>query len=138
MARLELTLANDLAEVSRMAAAIEAFCEEAALPPAAAHALALALDELATNTIGYGYAEGARGTLALSLAVEPGRATAELRDDARPFDPTRAPEPDLEAELDERAIGGLGIHLVREMMDEIGYERRDGWNVTTLVKRLED
>ena len=74
---------------------------------------------------------------ALSITLGDGAATAVVRDDARPFDPTGAAAPDLDAALDDRAVGGLGIHLVQSMMDEVGYARRDGRNVTTLVKRLD-
>ncbi len=134
---LALTLRNDLAEVGRLAEAVEGFCEAADLPMAAAHALALSLDELLTNTISYGYEDGAAGRIEVSITIAGGAATAVVRDDARPFDPTGARAPDLDAALDERAVGGLGLHLVQSMMDEIAYARRDGVNVTTLVKRLD-
>ena len=137
MTALALTLVNDLAEVGRMAEAVEAFCEANALPMGAAHALAMSLDELLTNTISYGYEDGAPGRIEVSITLGDGAATAVVRDDARPFDPTGAAAPDLDAALDDRAVGGLGIHLVQSMMDEVGYARRDGRNVTTLVKRLD-
>ncbi|MDF2233950.1 ATP-binding protein [Albimonas sp. CAU 1670] len=134
---LRLVLANDLAEVGRLAEAVEAFCEAQDLPMGAAHALALSLDELLTNTIGYGYEDGATGRIEVSITLSDGAATAVVRDDARPFDPTGAEAPDVDAELDDRAVGGLGIHLVQSMMDEVAYARRDGINEVTLVKRLD-
>ncbi|WP_339947596.1 ATP-binding protein [uncultured Albimonas sp.] len=136
MTALSLTLVNDLAEVGRLAEAVEAFCEANDLPMAAAHALALSLDELLTNTISYGYEDGAAGRIEVTITIAEGAARAVVRDDARPFDPTGAEPPDVDAALDDRAMGGLGIHLVQSMMDEVAYARRDGVNEMTLVKRL--
>lgn len=136
MAGLRLDLLNDLSEIGRMAEAVELFCEEAGLGPAETHALALSLDELATNALSYGYAPGAEGRITLTVEIAGGCVTALLVDDGRPFDPTAAEAPDLDAELDDRPIGGLGLHLAAAMMDEIRYERAEGRNRTTLVKRL--
>ena len=88
MTALSLTLVNDLAEVGRLAEAVEAFCEANDLPMAAAHALALSLDELLTNTISYGYEDGAAGRIEVTITIAEGAARAVVRDDARPFDPT--------------------------------------------------
>lgn len=134
---LDLTLRNDLEEIGRLAAAVEAFCEARGLGEGVAHALNLALDELLVNTISYGYDDAGDHEIAVGLTVGAGRVTMTIRDDARAFDPTLAPDPDIDAELDDRPIGGLGIHIVRAMMDEIGYQRADGKNLLTLTKRVD-
>lgn len=136
-AALNLTIRNDLAEIGRLAEEVEAFCEAKGLGGGIAHALNLSLDELLANTISYGYDDAAIHAIEVSLSATPGGVTMVIRDDARAFDPTLAPDPDIDAELDDRPIGGLGIHIVRAMMDEIDYQRVDGRNLLTLVKRLD-
>jgi serine/threonine-protein kinase RsbW/sigma-B regulation protein RsbU (phosphoserine phosphatase) len=132
---LNLTIHNDLAEISRIAPIIDAFCADNGLGDELAHAVNLSLDELLTNTISYGYEDAGRHEIQVDLSVASGGLTVRLRDDARAFDPTEAAEPDLDADIDERAVGGLGIHIVRAMMDDIRYSRIDGHNLLTLIKR---
>lgn len=134
--RLDLRLANDLAEIPRLAEAVEAFFDARGLPAALAFNFNLALDELLTNVISYAFPAGGRHEVAVRMAVEGGLVTAEVIDDGLPFDPlTEAKPPVLEGDIDDRPIGGLGIHFVRTMMDSVRYERRDDRNHLTLVKR---
>ena len=130
------TIGNDLAEIGRLAEAIDDFCGEHGLGGEVAHAFNLALDELLTNTISYGYDDAETHRITIGLSVSGPRVTAVVEDDGRAFDPTQAGEPDIEADLDDRPIGGLGIHFVRAMMDEIGYERVEGRNRLTLTKHV--
>jgi serine/threonine-protein kinase RsbW len=130
------TIGNDLAEIGRLAEAVDDFCGEHALGGEVAQAFNLALDELLTNTIHYGYDDAGPHRITVALSVAGTRVTAVIEDDGRAFDPTQAGEPDIEAELDDRPIGGLGIHFVRAMMDGIGYERVEGVNRLTLTKHL--
>ena len=131
---LHLTVRTDLSEIGRIAAQVEAFCEEHGLGDETAQAVNLSLDELLTNTISYGYDDAAEHVIEVELAANGDRLTIVLRDDARAFDPTQAETPDLDADLDDRPIGGLGIHLVRSFMDEVSYSRSDGYNLLTLTK----
>jgi serine/threonine-protein kinase RsbW len=94
----------------------------------------LAVEEAVTNTIRYGYA-GAPGTIAIRCTVEPDRATVEIADDAPAFDPLKVPDPDLSADLDDRPIGGLGIFLLRKVMDDVAYRFTDNQNILVLVKK---
>jgi serine/threonine-protein kinase RsbW len=135
-ASLDLRLANDLAEIPRLAETVEAFFEEHGLPPKLAFNFNLALDELLTNVISYAFEPGTAHEIAVRLAVAGGQVTAELEDDGPAFDPlTQAPAPVLDGDLDDRPVGGLGIHFVKTMMDSVRYERRDGRNRLTLSKR---
>ena len=86
------------------------------------------LDELITNVLTHGEAENV--TVALSLA--PGLLTVTVADDGHPFNPLDAPVPDTTLSLEEREVGGLGIHLIRNMMDDVEYVYRDGFNELTL------
>jgi serine/threonine-protein kinase RsbW/sigma-B regulation protein RsbU (phosphoserine phosphatase) len=132
---LHLTIRNELSEIGRIAPLIEAFCAERGVSEEIAHAINLALDELLTNTISYGYDDTARHMIDIELTASGDSISVSLRDDARAFDPTGAADPDIDAGIDERALGGLGIHIVRVMMDEMRYRRVDGHNQLTLTKR---
>lgn len=134
---LHLTIHNDLAEIGRIASVIETFCTEHGLGDGIAHAINLSLDELLTNTISYGYDDTAKHAIDIDVTATDGQVTVTLLDDARAFDPTAAGDPDIDAELDDRPIGGLGIHIVRTMMDDVSYRHADGRNQLTLVKNIE-
>jgi serine/threonine-protein kinase RsbW len=118
----------------------ERWLEENGAPPKTVYLAQLALEELITNCIKYAYDDAAEHTIAVELAMEPSPTGPELRmtviDDGRPFDPLQAPPPDLTAKAEDRQIGGLGLFLLREMADNIAYERRDGTNRTTLTQRM--
>ena len=133
--RRDLMLHNDPAEIARLAEAVEAFGDECGLSAGDVYKINLALDELLTNLISYAYPDGQRHTIALQLALADGRLSAELCDDAAPFDPlTQAKPAVLEGSLDERPIGGLGLHFVRTLMDEVNYRRDGAYNRVTLIK----
>ncbi len=134
--RMRLDVGDDLAEISVLAARIEAFCEVHAIGSDVAHAVNLSLDELLTNTISYGFAgiEDRRIEVLVDLAGD--ILNVRISDTGLPFDPSDAPEPDLESGVEERPIGGLGVHFVREMMDGFDYRRHEGRNEVTLTKRL--
>jgi serine/threonine-protein kinase RsbW len=101
-----------------------------------AYALRLAVEELCTNTIKYGYAGSEPGDIALDFAADADRFVLTLSDRGKPFDPRNAPRPDLSLSAEERPIGGLGVHLVMSLMDEVSYRSDPGrGNVLTLVRR---
>jgi anti-sigma regulatory factor (Ser/Thr protein kinase) len=129
-----LPLTSSLDEIPRLADAVEAFCEPLAPGPRDLHALQLALEEAVTNVITHGYGDQPGHAFTLELRREERRVTAVLSDDAPAYDPLARAEVDIHAPLAERAIGGLGVHLVKKLMDSAGYERRDERNVLTLVR----
>jgi anti-sigma regulatory factor (Ser/Thr protein kinase) len=93
-------------------------------------------DELVANAISYG--EKGRDPCSVTVEVELDheRVTVILTDDGPPFDPFGQDAPDTTLSVDERPIGGLGIHLVKQLMDNVSYQRREGHNVVVLVKQL--
>ncbi len=96
----------------------------------------LALDEIGVNVINHGHDDDSLHEIQIDIRSEPDAVTIEVADDGRPFDPlTEAPPPDLESDVGDRAVGGLGIHLVCNLMDDVVYKREDGKNRLTLVKR---
>lgn len=132
---MEFRLKNELEEIQLLAEAIELFGEENGIPAKALFQVNLALDELLTNTISYGYPEGGEHEILVSLILEGERKLRiEIHDDGEAFNPLETEEPDTSQDIDERPIGGLGIHLVRQMMDEIEYIRKDEQNILLIRK----
>ena len=137
-ATLDLTVETRLEEMERLAAAVEGLGEEEDWPPALIFQVNLVLEELWLNVLNYGH-EGGSHEVLIRLISDDESLTIELTDDGRPFDPLEdAPVPDTSGELGERHIGGLGIHLVRTMMDELEYRREEGKNHLILVKRRDE
>ena len=100
-------------------------------------AFKLAADEVCANIIQYGFEGRQPGFLSLFFNVEGGWAKLIVRDDGKFFSPEQAQSPDLEANWDERQIGGLGIYLVKELMDNVTYNRTDdGVNQFVLEKKI--
>ncbi len=137
MATLTLRVAADQAGLGRAQGEVEAFGEEEEWPPALAYQVNLVIEEVGVNVVSYAYGDdGEAHSFDISVASAPDAVTIEVVDAGRPFDPlTEAPPPDLESDVDERPIGGLGVHFVRKMMDEVRYRREDGKNCLTMVKR---
>jgi anti-sigma regulatory factor (Ser/Thr protein kinase) len=95
----------------------------------------LALEEAVTNVMLYAYPDG-KGKVLIEAEKNDKLITFIISDNGIPFDPTSSPEADITLSAEERSIGGLGIHLVRQIMDHISYERKDDTNILTLVKNL--
>lgn len=137
MLNASFILNNRLEEIATLAERIDAFGEAAGVPPEILFKLNLVIDELVTNIISYGYEDALPHVIEVSLTLDGDRLTAKLRDDGNPFNPLEeAPDPDLHAPLEERAIGGLGLHFMRVFMDELAYRREADRNIMTLVKRI--
>jgi phosphoserine phosphatase RsbU/P len=135
-ALLELTLANRSSELQRLASELERFAQSYRISEPDVHALSLALDEVITNTIAYGYDDQGAHQIQVRLTLANGRLSAEIEDDGRPFNPLTAPEPDLTSAVEDRPVGGLGIHLVRSLMDRVDYRHESGKNHLVMSKRL--
>jgi serine/threonine-protein kinase RsbW len=131
-----IELDNDLAEIERFDRLVRAFAARNALTSGFASQVTLALDELLTNVISYGFPQGGRHKISLTLAIDDGGFTAEMVDGGVPFDPLARPAPDTLAPLEERDIGGLGIHFVRKAMDSLDYRREKDQNRLFMTKRI--
>ena len=132
-ATLCLTLVNDLRQVSLLSGFVDRIRKENDLAPALAARIHLALEEAVSNVIMYAYPEGTAGNMVLDAVRDGNRLQFTLVDRGKAFDPTTVPEANPEAPLEERPVGGLGIHLVRAIMDSISYSRLDGKNVLTMI-----
>lgn len=110
--------------------------DQVSAPPEVGMAVELALDELLTNTISYGFESTEHADIGVELDLADNHLVLRLSDNGRAFDPFAEVAPvDIDADIDDRQIGGLGIHLVRETMDDVHYERSADRNVLTLTKR---
>ena len=131
---LELALDADLSALARMADAVEAYTASRGVSPEKAVLLVVALDEILTNILSHG-ALAAGMTVDVKVDVQGEALTATVEDPGPAFDPLQeAPPPVLAGNLDERPIGGLGLHIVKTIVQEIAYERKVGRN--RLVMRL--
>ena len=126
--KLSLKMGFEAADLPRIQTAIGEFSQEQDWPPDIEFQVDLVLEELVLNVVNYG-SGGREGEIKIELVSEAEMVTIQIIDDGRPFDPlTDAPEPDTESSIEDRAVGGLGIHLVRTMMDEVSYRREENKN----------
>ena len=98
--------------------------------------LNLALEEAVTNVILYAYPEGSDGLVDVEAIMSKDKLKFIISDSGKEFDPTAAPEADITLGVEDRPIGGLGIYLVRNIMDSVSYERTDGKNILSMTKKL--
>ena len=131
-----LTLHNDIRQISLLPGFIETVTQGKPLEPGVSAQLNLALEEAVTNIIDYAYPEGTDGTVDIDARWDGNSLSFIISDFGRAFDPTARDDVDITVGVNERPIGGLGIHLIRQIMDTVGYERRDGKNILTITKEL--
>ena len=133
---LSLRVATNVEDLRRAQEEIEAFCNAEQWPADIVFQIGLVVEELGINVVNYAYEDGDEHEFSISVNSVDDSLTLEIVDGGRAFDPLHdAPEPDLEASLEDRPIGGLGVYLVRTIMDELHYRREDGQNRLTATKR---
>ena len=135
---LFVLLRNDLAELQRLNQLVTEFAEHHGLPSELVFRVTLVLEEIITNVISYGYEDEMEHEISVRLSWEDPDMKIEVEDDGRPFNPLEAPPPDMVKPLAERPVGGLGIHLVREMMDKLEYRRENDKNLLVLKTRVRE
>jgi sigma-B regulation protein RsbU (phosphoserine phosphatase) len=136
--QLDLQISNELAEIGKAIEAFEAFSEETDLPMAIAMKANLVFDELLNNIVSYAFTDEGEHQIGVHIERSKDRLLLIIEDDGMPFNPFAQSEVDTTLSIEERDIGGLGIHLVMNVMDDVSYERRKDRNVVTLIKKLED
>ncbi|MBO4463176.1 MAG: SpoIIE family protein phosphatase [Prevotella sp.] len=134
--RKSIVLSNDTNEVPRLAAFVDEVCEALGFNATVTMQMNLAIEEAVVNVMEYAYPRGTRGDVSIEAQSNDVRLKFTITDSGSPFDPTAKADADTSLNAEERPIGGLGIHLVRQLMDSINYERVDGHNVLTLRKKL--
>ncbi len=132
---IHIRLPVELREIERLNRLVRQFGDLHEVPGRTLYAVNLALDELVTNIVLHGFDDPAGQEFEVRLTARDGAITAEVEDGGRSFNPMEVPSPDLKAPLAERALGGLGIHLVKNLTDSLEYRRDAGKNVLTIRKR---
>jgi anti-sigma regulatory factor (Ser/Thr protein kinase) len=132
-----LTLDSDLAELERVRQFTEAFCDRTALSQEMRYHLSVVLEELVVNAVKYGHCDPLADAIRIGLRLRGDHLEIAFSDSGIPFNPLAMPPPNLDEDLGRRPIGGLGIHLVRCLVPDIRYERRDGRNYLFLAKPIE-
>jgi serine/threonine-protein kinase RsbW len=138
--RLETVLASTRREIPRLAEIVQQFGRDNHLSVDDIMRIRLVLDEVIVNIVAHGYedvGETSDHAIKLQLGLDDRDVlTIRVTDDAREYDPRTAPSPRFDLPIEERRKGGLGVHIVKAIMDTIDYQRIDGQNVLTLTKKL--
>jgi anti-sigma regulatory factor (Ser/Thr protein kinase) len=129
-----LTLHNDVQELSLLTAFIDVISEENGIDMMESMNINLSVEEAVVNVMKYAYQKGTTGEVWVNATVTDGLLTISITDCGAPFDPGDKKDPDINLPAEERPIGGLGIFLVRQLMDSVAYQRADGKNILTLTK----
>jgi len=131
-----LTLTNDLKRIPRLNSFIDDACEANGFDMPTTMQINLAIEEAVVNVMNYAYPTGTKGNITIEVKSNGQEAFFIISDTGKPFDPTAKPEVDTTLSAEDRSIGGLGIHLIRKIMDHINYERSNGHNILTLIKKI--
>jgi serine/threonine-protein kinase RsbW len=130
----EIVIRNDMAELANLHDSLERIGAELGVPGKPLMQLQVALDEIASNVIKYGWPDGGNHKLCVRITGQQGRIEVQIVDDGREFDPRLAPPPEPQP-AGRRRPGGLGIHLVKQLVDRVEYERVGGRNRTVMTKQ---
>ena len=132
-----IILHNDIQEVPLMTEFVEKTAEQANLDPSVTMTLTLAIEEAVTNIMKYAYPEGEVGPIEINAIINDGSLSFTIKDCGTPFDPTQVKKADITLSAEDREIGGLGIHLIRNIMDTVEYHHTSDQNILTLTKNIE-
>lgn len=134
---IRLIVPGEYARVEDLNASLEAVLSRHGISRPVRDDVRLIVEELASNAIDYGGEPvgTAQHELSVDISIHEDLLTLEFRDTGAPFDPLTAPEPDLDADIQERAIGGLGVYLIRQLAHQIAYQRVDPYNILRVSLR---
>jgi anti-sigma regulatory factor (Ser/Thr protein kinase) len=121
--QIRIVLSNDLSEIAKLHRELEIFGQKCGLSPKTLFELNLILEEVVANVISYAYRDNQQHEIVVCAASREGELVMEVEDEGRPFNPAQSPPPDLERPLERRNVGGLGLHLVRELTSSLEYNR---------------
>ena len=136
MERHKLILPNDIATIPQLKDFVDTVAKEAGMEEMETMTLNLAIEEAVVNVMNYAYPKDTKGTVDIETTFNNGCITFVISDSGMAFDPTAKEEPDTTLTAEERPIGGLGIFLVRQFTDAVGYERREDRNILTVKKKI--
>ena len=131
-------LKSKLSELDKLCQHLEKFGQSMGLSQRSVFEINLALDELFTNIISYGFSDNAEHDIKVTITTEDEEIIIRIEDEGVPFNPVEADTPDLECTIENCQIGGLGIHIIKKLMDEVCYQRCDDKNILTMRKTIKD
>ena len=134
--RKELNLKNQMQELERVNLFVEEICEELGLDMELQMNLNLVIEEMVVNVISYAYPEGTEADIELVAETKGKELTFVLTDRGKEFDPTMRESTDMDVNPAERDLGGMGIFIVKNIMNEVSYQRLDGKNLLTMTKNI--
>ena len=134
--RYQLTRAAELESLAAFRDFITDCCNRHDIPNETVFELKLAVDEACANVIEHGYKDMDPGSIILSFRIEPGRILVSITDFGHVFEPAAAPKPDVEAALEDREMGGLGLYLIYQTMDNIDYQTSEEGNTLLFTKYI--
>lgn len=131
-----INIKNEIAEISKLAPFLEEIGKELSLPPNLVISLNLALEEAVSNVILYAYPQKLGEEIDINVSKREKTLIFTIKDKGVEFDPTKIPDADVSLSAEDRKIGGLGIFLIKKIMNEVSYERIEQTNVFTLKKHI--
>ena len=134
MSTAEFSIHNDLEELDTLAEKVLEFCEQNHLSDEFSYDIRLALEEAISNTIKYGYRDQEVHVISVKTALQNNRLLIEIEDDAAEFNPLQTPLTDVSLPIEQKNPGGLGIYLLRSIMNELEYERQGSKNIFRMTK----
>ncbi|TDJ13924.1 MAG: ATP-binding protein [Gammaproteobacteria bacterium] len=137
MPEVTVRIENDLSEIAKVDEKLDDFAEQFGVPPAIAATFHIIFDDLLNNVISYGFNDEQRHFIDISLELTADSLTVSIADDGVPFNPLAQTALDTTLSIEDRPIGGLGIHIVVNMVDDISYQRTADKNVLTLTKSFQ-
>jgi anti-sigma regulatory factor (Ser/Thr protein kinase) len=135
--RISLVLKNKLAELERLASEVSDWCSRQGLPEEVDYQVNLVLDEVVSNVMRHGYRDRREHEILVELHLEDGDLIIQVEDDGVHFSPLQVPPPDITKPINERPVGGLGIYMVRQIMDSLDYRRENNRNLLVMKKRMQ-
>lgn len=132
----QFVIENRIEELPSLAAKIDELAEEWKISPAQAMNINLVIEEAVSNIIFYAFADTKKHKIAISVSFNDKRFSIKITDDGSPFNPLEQQQPDITLPAEERPVGGLGIFLISQIMDEMDYTRKENLNILTLNKSI--
>ena len=134
---IHLHVPQESDQLGDLVAALDGVLAREGVHPGVAHDVQLIAEEVVCNALDHGRLEGREHDIRVGIAIADGRITLVFTDDCVAFDPLQQPDPDLDADIADRPIGGLGVHLIKQLAEEVSYTRQEPHNILRVVLRLD-
>ncbi|MDP8262832.1 MAG: ATP-binding protein [Candidatus Ancaeobacter aquaticus] len=135
--RENIVIKNELEEINVLTEKLHAFCVKHHILENFEHDINLAVEEIVVNAITYGYSDEEKHNIVIKLKTVNSEICIIVEDDGNPFDPLTVESPDVHKKLEDRELGGYGIHFVKNIMDNLSYRRKDNKNILSMTKKIQ-